>query len=77
MIKKQIDTIEPINNIFSSRWSGVAYDSERPVSQEQLSTIMEAGRWAPSCFGDQPWRFIICDKSANEKAWKNLYGCLV
>jgi len=76
MIKKQIDTIKPINNIIASRWSSVAFDSERPVSQEQLSTIIEAGRWAPSCFGDQPWRFIVCNKSTNEEAWKKLYDCL-
>jgi nitroreductase len=76
MIKKSIDTKAPINDIIASRWSGVAYDSEKTVSQEQLLSIMEAGRWAPSCFGDQPWRFIVCNKSENTEAWQNLYDCL-
>ena len=41
MIKKQIDTQTPINDMIASRWSGVSFDSERPVSQEQLLTIMD------------------------------------
>ncbi len=76
MIKKKIDIAEPISDIIASRWSSVAYDAERPVSQEQLLAIMEAGRWAPSCFGDQPWRFIVCNKTENSEAWQKLYDCL-
>ena len=76
MIKKKIDIAEPINDIIASRWSSVAYDAERSVSQEQLIAIMEAGRWAPSCFGDQPWRFIVCNKSENTDAWQKIYDSL-
>jgi nitroreductase len=76
MIKKKIDIAEPINDIIASRWSSVAYDAERTVSQEQLIAIMEAGRWAPSCFGDQPWRFIVCNKSENTDAWQKIYDSL-
>ena len=28
------------------------------VSKEELMTLLEAGRWAPSAFNAQPWRFI-------------------
>lgn len=76
MFKKIIDIVAPINSTIASRWSGVAFDAERPVIQEQLLAIMEAGRWAPSCFGDQPWRFIVCNKSENPEAWQRLYGSL-
>lgn len=76
MFKKIIDIVAPINSTIASRWSGVAFDAERPVIQEQLLAIMEAGRWAPSCFGDQPWRFIVCNKSENPEAWQKLYGSL-
>jgi len=68
MIEKKIDTSEPINNIIATRWSGVSYDAERPVNQAQLLAIMEAARWAPSCFGDQPWRYIVCNKADNAEA---------
>jgi nitroreductase len=76
MIKKNIDTSEPVNDIIASRWSGVSYDAERPVSEEQLHSIMEAARWAPSCYGDQPWRYIICNKATHPEAWQKLYDCL-
>lgn len=40
------------------RWSPRAFSSE-PVLKEDLEAIMEAARYAPSCFNEQPWRFII------------------
>jgi len=30
-----------------------------PVSEEEISKILEAGRWAPSADNSQPWRFIV------------------
>lgn len=33
--------------------------TEAPVSDEQLETILEAGRWAPSYINSQPWEFIV------------------
>jgi len=32
---------------------------EDPVSDELLSKILEAGRWAPSAGNTQPWHFIV------------------
>lgn len=30
----------------------------KPVAREQIQTILEAGRWAPSGLNSQPWRFM-------------------
>jgi nitroreductase len=30
-----------------------------PISEEQVTQILEAGRWAPSRGNSQPWRFIV------------------
>ena len=30
-----------------------------PVSEDQVQTILEAGRWAPSFSNLQPWKFIV------------------
>jgi nitroreductase len=38
---------------------------------------MEAARWAPSCFGAEPWRFVLCDKERNPAAWQKALDCLV
>ncbi|MCH4885921.1 nitroreductase [Acidaminobacter sp. JC074] len=40
------------------RWSPRAFSPE-PVDQDDLMAILEAARYAPSCFNEQPWRFII------------------
>ncbi|MCG8325745.1 MAG: nitroreductase family protein, partial [Thiotrichales bacterium] len=28
------------------------------------------------CFGDEPWRFVICNRNTNETAWQNAFACL-
>jgi nitroreductase len=76
-IDKQADTQTPINSLMASRWSGRAYYPKRDVTNHQLLAIVEAARWAPSCFGDQPWCYIICHKSADPSAWQNAFDCLV
>jgi len=30
-----------------------------PVSEEQVTQILEAGRWAPSRGNSQPWKFVV------------------
>lgn len=42
------------------RWSPRAF-SEKSVNADDLQAILEAARWAPSCFNEQPWRFIVAD----------------
>lgn len=32
------------------------------VSKEDIQAILEAARYAPSCFNEQPWRFIVADR---------------
>ena len=76
MFEKKAITRVPINSILSRRWSGRAYDPERLVSHEQIIALLEAARWAPSCFGDQPWRYIICNKADGVHAWQKAMDCL-
>ena len=32
---------------------------DRPVEDERISEILEAGQWAPSGLNNQPWRFVV------------------
>ncbi|MEZ5557894.1 MAG: nitroreductase family protein [Pseudomonadales bacterium] len=41
---------------FPGRWSPRAMTG-LPLTESQLTTLIEAARWAPSCFNSQPWRF--------------------
>ena len=47
----------PINPIFLDRWSPRSFTGE-PISDDDLFTIFEAARWAPSASNLQPWRFL-------------------
>ena len=66
----------PIHELIAQRWSPVAFDPQRPVSRAQLIALLEAARWAPSCFGDQPWRYIVWDRFTDPAAWEQAQNCL-
>ena len=76
-MKKPANTQAPIHELIANRWSGRAYDASQPVTQTQIISLLEAARWAPSCFGDQPWRFIVWDKNTDASAWQQALDCLV
>lgn len=42
---------------FRMRWSPRSMSS-KALSLDELQCLCEAGRWAPSCFNSQPWRFV-------------------
>ena len=65
-----------LHDIIRNRWSPRSFAAGRAVSEETLFTLLEAARWAPSCFNDQPWRFIVCNKTTNQNAWQDLLNCL-
>jgi nitroreductase len=50
-----------IHELLASRWSPRAFDPNRRVSRMALRTLLEAARMAPSCFNEQPWRFLVFD----------------
>jgi nitroreductase len=50
-----------INAIFINRWSPRALSGEL-ISHEELMSLFEAARWAPSSFNGQEWRFIYAKR---------------
>ena len=68
---KPATTRVKIHDLIETRWSPRAIDPDKDISPEDLTALLEAARWAPSCFNDQPWRFIVCVKSKDETSWKN------
>jgi nitroreductase len=62
-----------IDQVFLDRWSPRAFDPQA-ISDEDLMTILEAARWAPSAFNAQPWRFIYARRDTPE--WPNIFGLL-
>ena len=58
-MKKTAETSAPLLTEIAERWSPRAYDTNYEVSKEDLTSILEAGRWAPSANNLQPWRFSV------------------
>ncbi|MDX1252334.1 MAG: nitroreductase family protein [Gammaproteobacteria bacterium] len=76
MPAKLAKTRAPIHDLIARRWSGRAFDAGKPVSREQILSLLEAARWAPSCYGDEPWRFIVWDKNSDAASWHEAFACL-
>lgn len=67
-------TAFPLHPIVAARWSPRAFQPT-PPSDAELGSLLEAWRWAASCFNDQPWRLIVA-RTGDGDAWQRLYDCL-
>jgi nitroreductase len=66
----QIGAFLDILDIITTRRSVRKFD-DKPVPEELLRAILEAGRWAPSGMNNQPWKFaVIEDRRINEEISK-------
>lgn len=75
-MKKPAITRTPVNEVIANRWSGRAYDATKPVTREQTIALLEAARWAPSCYGDQPWRFVVWNRDDAHESWQQAFDAL-
>ena len=64
----------PIDKIFLDRWSPRALSGEA-VSEEELMTLLEAARWAPSSYNNQPWRILYARRDTEH--WSRFLGLLI
>jgi nitroreductase len=63
-----------VNPMILNRWSPRAMTGEE-LADEELMSLFEAARWAPSSYNNQPWRFIYTKR--NTKQWDRLFNPLV
>ena len=70
----QRKSVYPVSSIFPNRWSSRAMSGES-ITDEQLMTLFEAARLAPSAFNEQPWRFIYTHKDT--KTFAELFSFIV
>jgi nitroreductase len=75
MTVKRASTDYPVNELVASRWSPYAFQ-DRPVPEADLRSLFEAVRWAPSCFNEQPWSYIVATKD-NPEQFQQLLSCLI
>lgn len=77
MSTKTATTTVPIDTLIAQRWSPRAFDETKAVNENTLLALLEAARWAPSCFGEEPWRFVVTNRGQDEATWEKMLGCLV
>ena len=64
----------PIELLFLRRWSPRAMSGER-LTKEEMLTLFEAARWAPSTYNEQEWRFLYAVRDTPN--WPILFDLLV
>jgi nitroreductase len=55
----------PVHELVRHRWSTVVFE-DRPVPGDVLRSVLEAARWAPSSFNEQPWSYLVARKEDGE-----------
>ena len=61
-------TSAPILPVLADRWSPRSYDSSYKLTQHELLSILEAGRWAPSANNAQPTRYAVIEHGSAKHA---------
>ena len=64
----------PIEPIFLDRWSPRAMSGES-IAEEELMTLFEAARWAPSTYNEQEWRFLYATRDGEH--WNTFFSLLM
>jgi len=67
-------TSYPIENFLRDRWSPRAMSGES-VKHEEFMRLLEAARWAPSSYNNQPWHFLYAHRDT--PAWKTFFDLLI
>ena len=63
-----------IHELIRRRWSPTEFTCGL-LATEDVQRLLEAARWAPSCFNEQPWRFLVAPRD-RVQAFERLAACL-
>lgn len=63
-----------ISETILNRWSPRSFTGEK-IADDELMSLFEAARWAPSSFNGQLWRFIYVHRDTEH--WNRLFDTLV
>lgn len=72
-VNKTTPTDFPILESIKNRWSPRVF-SNKPITEQQVKILLEAGRWAPSASNIQPWRVIWGLKGT--EMYQRIFNCL-
>jgi nitroreductase len=72
---REAPAAQPIEALLRRRWSPRSFQ-ERPVADAALASLLEAARWAASCFNAQPWHLVVARREQEKEAHARLLACL-
>jgi len=73
-MRKTASTAVPVHPLLAERWSPRGFDRDHQVTDDQVTALLEAARWAPSAKNSQPWRFLVTRRG--EHAHGRLFATL-
>jgi nitroreductase len=73
-MRKTASTTVPVHSLLAERWSPRGFDRHHQISDDQITALLEAARWAPSAANSQPWRFLVARRG--EHAHSQLFAAL-
>src|SRR5580698_9762235 len=62
-------------DLVQRRWSPRSFNGKE-VEAGKLRTLFEAAGWAASCFGEEPWRYLVASRS-DKVQFEKLLGLLM
>ena len=63
-------------HLIKNRYSGRNFDNSRAVEDSKIDYLIDIARWSPSCFSEEPWRYLFGNKYSNLDTWNDIYSCL-
>jgi uncharacterized protein (DUF924 family)/nitroreductase len=73
-MQKNATASHVIHPLLHTRWSPRAF-ADRPLEPTLVRSLLEAARWAPSCFNAQPWRFVVATRQ-DGASFERVLSCL-
>ena len=49
----------PLHPLLATRWSPTTFDPARSIRPQEVESLLQAARWAPSAGNSQPWAFVV------------------
>ena len=56
---KPASTDAKLHELIANRWSPRSFNPEHTLTDSEITSLLEAARWAPSSMNAQPWRFLV------------------
>ena len=65
IVSKPAQTNAALTDLVRDRWSPRIYDQSHALSADELESLGESFRWAPSSYNGQPWKLVLLTRGSH------------